>query len=73
MAPQTVNAIRVAVRYCIVKCRDSLAPMTCLQDFLDELQRKGWDRDALSQVKTGVLNVILDAVSLDDPETLTPS
>jgi hypothetical protein len=61
MIPRTENAIKFAVACCIYQCANSPAPFTCLESYLDGLQKGGWDDDALSHVKRDVLRAIHDA------------
>jgi hypothetical protein len=66
MSPRTQNAIRLAIACCIHQCSHSPTPLTCLQDYLDGLRERGWDDDALSHVKRGVLMAITGAADVYD-------
>ena len=36
-----------------------------MRDYLEDLAKRGWDRDALSRVKSGVLSAVIDATECD--------
>ncbi len=59
-------AVKLAIACCIHQCSESPAPLTCLQDYLDDLRHRGWDDDALACVKRDVLAALIAATTEDD-------
>lgn len=57
--PRKQILVRLAASTCLNRCRLSPAPLTSLQDFLEELRTRGWDAESLSHIKYAVLADII--------------
>jgi hypothetical protein len=53
------STIRFAARGCLVRCRQSEAPLTSLSEFADELRKTGWDEHSVRAVEWRVLTDLM--------------
>ena len=63
MPTQSTEAIRDAVRLCLVRVSQGKTPLGVIAEFLAELKENGWDARSRHAVNTTVLKVLSGVVN----------